>query len=123
MPRSNTNKIERRAKKRSRKNIRITLNHESEIKTASTHDISGSGLSCYLPTPLTLFTKYKFRLFVPAGGGKDEEIDGEGIVVRVEEVEVGGENLFQTAFFFQHLDDGHRKVLEDFIHRGDGQPE
>ena len=123
MPRSNTNKIERRAKERSRKNIQLAIDHESEIKTVSTHDISGSGLCCFLPTPLTLFTKYKFRLFVPAGVGKDEEIHGEGIVVRVEEVEVGGENLFQTAFFFQHLDDGHRQILEDFVQRSDGNPE
>jgi PilZ domain-containing protein len=123
MPRSKNPKVERRAKKRSRKNIQLALDHESEIKTVSTHDISGSGLSCYLPTPLTLFTKYKFRLLVPMGEGGDEEIDGEGIVVRVEEVELAGENFFQTALFFQHLDDGHRRVLEDFILRGDGQYE
>jgi len=121
MPKSKQPNVERRASKRSRTQVQLNVVHESEIKTTSTHDISTGGFCCYLPMPLSLFTKYRFRLFVPVNEGEVREIDGEGVVVRVEEVEVAGENLFQTAFFFQQLDVGHEKVLEAYLHGKDGE--
>lgn len=115
MPTSKNPKVERRAKKRQRASLNIRVHVGTRATTVSTHDVCLNGLSCYLPEPLNLFTKYQFRLFVPLEDNQTEEIDGEGIVVRVEEVEVGEKNLFQTAFFFQHLDPGHMKVLEAFM--------
>jgi hypothetical protein len=58
---------------------------------------------------------------VPVGDEDKEEIDGEGIVVRVEEVEVDGEIRFETAFFFQHLEKGHYKILDSYLKRMDGK--
>jgi hypothetical protein len=115
MNRSQDPKVERRGHHRARTTLEISLHHEQEVRTVKTENISMSGLSCNLPAPLTLYTKYGFRLFVPDGETGVREIDGEGIVVRVEEVEVDGEILFQTAFFFQHLDEGHRQILESYL--------
>lgn len=106
--------LERRARTRHRTALDVSLQLGTQSTTVSTRDVCLSGLSCYLPEPLELFKKYRFRLFVPTREAK-EEIDGEGIVVRVEEVEVGDCNLFQTAFFFQHLDAGHVRILEQFM--------
>jgi hypothetical protein len=108
-------KIERRAKKRCRTALHVSLHLGTQATTVSTHDVCQNGLSCYLPEPLQLFTKYRFRLFVPHSDSKLTEIDGEGIVVRVEEVEREENNVFQTAFFFQHLDPGHTEILENFL--------
>ena len=113
-------KIERRSGKRFQTPIQLHLQDEGEATTVSTRDIGMNGLSCYLPRPLGLFTKYRFRLFVPDGEEGPREIDGEGIVVRVEEVEVRGEILFSTALFFQHLDDGHYQILDAYLKRIDG---
>jgi hypothetical protein len=115
MPNSKNPKVERRAKTRHRAEIQIQLQLGPQQAAVSTRDVCMNGLSCHLPEPLNLFTKYRFRLFVPIEDGRPEEIDGEGIVVRVEEVEEGGANLFQTAFFFQHLDEGHLRTLESFL--------
>lgn len=108
-------KIERRSKARHPAQIQLQVQFDAKSASVSTRDVCMSGLSCFLPEPLNLFTKYRFRLFIPCLDGTAEEIDGEGIVVRVEEVEIDGQNLFQTAFFFQHLDEGHLRVLEGFL--------
>lgn len=108
-------KMERRAKTRHPASIELHVQFDARSASVSTRDVCMNGLSCYLPEPLNLFTKYRFRLFIPNADGTSEEIDGEGIVVRVEEVEIDGQNVFQTAFFFQHLDEGHLKVLEGFL--------
>ena len=112
--------VERRAHRRARQNIQVSVQHEDQSISVATRDVCANGLSCHLPKPLSLFTKYRFALSVPTPDGKVKEIDGEGIVVRVEEVEVDGEMLFETAFYFQHLDDGHFQILDDFVQDSDG---
>lgn len=111
---SQKSKIERRSKERHRAALDVHFQLGTQSTTVSTRDVCLNGLSCFLAQPLELFTKYRFRLSVPTHERK-EEVDGEGIVVRVEEVEIGDQNLFQTAFFFQHLDAGHVRVLEQFM--------
>jgi hypothetical protein len=122
MPNSRKPPIERRAGKRHRTQIQLHVQLDAHSTTVSTRDVCLNGLSCFLSEPLNLFTKYGFRLFVPLDEEGMEEIDGEGIVVRVEEVEVEGENLFQTAFFFQHIDDKHLKTLGDFLEGAEAEP-
>ncbi|MCG3197335.1 MAG: PilZ domain-containing protein [Candidatus Omnitrophica bacterium] len=117
MPHSKEPKVERRAKQRHRAEIEISVHLDARQTTVSTRDLCLNGLSCVLPEPLSLFTKYRFRLGIPQDNGEVQQLEGEGIVVRVEEVEVGEENLFQTAFFFQHLDPGHLRILEEFLDR------
>ena len=121
MPNTKAPKIERRAEKRFRTGIQLQVHHENESFSVSTRDVGMNGLSCHLRTPLSLFTKYRFRLYVPVGDEDRQEIDGEGIVVRVEEVELDGEILFETAFFFQHLEKGHYKILDSYLKRVDGK--
>lgn len=121
MPKTKPPKVERRAEKRFQTGIQLQLQHTDEMNSVATRDIGMNGLSCYLGVPLSLFTKYRFRLFVPDGDGENQEIDGEGIVVRVEEVEVEGEIRFETAFFFQHLEKGHYKILDSYLKRMDGK--
>ncbi|MCA9411146.1 MAG: PilZ domain-containing protein [Candidatus Omnitrophica bacterium] len=111
--------VERRAHRRARENILVSVQDEDQSISVATRDVCPNGLSCVLPKPLSLFTKYRFALSVPASDGHLNEIDGEGIVVRVEEVEVDGEMQFETAFYFQHLDDGHQLVLEEFVQESD----
>jgi hypothetical protein len=120
MPKTKPPKVERRAGKRIRTGIQLQVEHANELVSVSTRDIGMNGLSCHLRAPLSLFTKYRFRIFVPDSSGENQEIDGEGIVVRVEEVELEGEIRFETAFFFQHLEKGHYKIL-DSTKRMDGK--
>jgi len=115
----NKPEIERRAKQRYRATIPLHLHHDETPTQVPTRDICLHGLSCRLPSPLNLFTKYRFRLMVPVEEGRVEEVDGEGIVVRVEEEEVDGRILFETALYFQQLDDGHRRILETFLENSD----
>jgi len=112
--------LERRAKKRLRADLKVAVLDLHVPSKVSTRDICAHGLSCFLPSPLSLFTKYRFQLFVPTEDDDSEEIDGEGIVVRVEEVEREGENVFQTAFFFQNFDTGHVATLENFLESVEG---
>lgn len=109
--------IERRSGRRHRAEVKVSVQHGPHVITVATHDICLNGLSCRLPYPLSLFTRYRFNLLVPVEEDEVREIDGEGIVVRVEEVEEGTETLFLTAFYFQHLDDGHVRLLENFLER------
>ncbi len=113
--------VERRAHPRARQTIQVSVQHDDQSISVATRDVCANGLSCHLPQPLSLFTKYRFALSVPTPNGEVKEIDGEGIVVRVEEVEVEGEMLFETAFYFQQLDDGHLQVLGDFVQDSDGR--
>lgn len=112
--------VERRAQRRVRGNILLSVLHDDESISVATRDVCANGLSCHLPKPLSLFTKYRFALSVPTANGDLREIDGEGIVVRVEEVEIDGEMRFETAFYFQHLDEGHLAILSDFVQDSDG---
>jgi hypothetical protein len=121
MPKTTPPKVERRAGKRVRTGIQLQVQNANEMASVATRDVGMNGLSCHLSAPLSLFTKYRFRLSVPVGDEDKEEIDGEGIVVRVEEVEVDGEIRFETAFFFQHLEKGHYKILDSYLKRMDGK--
>jgi len=103
-----TNVTERRSYPRVSVTLDFSIKSGEHLLTASTENLSAKGLSCILSHHIPLFTKLSICLMVPLPEDESrEEMDAvncDGVVVRVEKSLLEGEEVFNTAIFFTHID-------------------
>lgn len=75
-------------------------------------NISATGVLCHTVRPVPLMTKLSMALELPKPVGR--RVECEGVVVRCEPDEVGDDH-FQVAILFTHLDEEDATALEQFV--------
>lgn len=101
---------ERRRYPRSRRGIQALEEKGDQALLNRVDNISGSGVLCHTVKPIPLMTKLGMGLELPAP--VERRVDCEGVVVRCEADEDGGDS-FKVAILFTQISDDDR----DAIHR------
>jgi len=111
---------ERRRAKRVDANLAITITGGPEEAQGKTLNISTNGVLFQSPRFMDVLTKVQFELVIPppasAPGSKEERVEIDGVVVRVEpETEDSTVEFYSIAVFFTFVSKSSQDVLNRFI--------
>lgn len=111
---------ERRRAKRVDANLAITITGGPEEAQGRTLNISTNGVLFESPRFMDVLTKVQFELIIPppaaGAGGKEERVEIDGVVVRVEpETEDSTVEFYKIAVFFTFVSKSSQDVLTRFI--------
>ena len=109
---------ERRRAKRVDANLAITITGGPEEAQGKTLNISTNGVLFQSPRFMDVLTKVQFELIIPpaAPGAKEERVEIDGVVVRVDpEIEDSTVEFYNIAVFFTFVSKTSRNVLSRFI--------
>lgn len=113
---------ERRRHPRKRLVVASRIAAEDVSAECKTVDLSANGLSCWLDHPLSLFTKVRITLMLPAtqrsGDHRDSAhpVECAGVVVRSEqEASPQGCSQYHTAIFFNHIDENAMELIQCYV--------
>lgn len=111
---------ERRRAKRVDANLAITITGGPEEAQGKTLNISTNGVLFQSPRFMDVLTKVQFELIIPppatAPGAKEERVEVDGVVVRVEpESEDSTVDFYNIAVFFTFVPKSSQDVLNRFI--------
>ena len=113
---------ERRRHPRKRLVVASRIAGEDVSAECETVDLSANGLSCWLGHPLSLFTKVRITLMLPAPQrsgnhrGNALPVECAGVVVRSEqEACPQGSPQYHTAIFFNHIDEDAMEVIQRYV--------
>ncbi len=111
---------ERRRAKRVDANLAITITGGPEEAQGRTLNISTNGVLFESPRFMDVLTKVQFELVIPppaaAAGAKQERVEIDGVVVRVEpETQDSTVEFYKIAVFFTFVSKSSQDVLTRFI--------
>ena len=111
---------ERRRAKRVDANLAITITGGPEEAQGKTLNVSTNGVLFQSPRFIDVLTKVQFELVFPspsaADGAKEERVEIDGVVVRVEpETEDSTVEFYNIAVFFTFVSKSSQDILNRFI--------
>ena len=99
--------------------IDFNVKSGEHLLTATTQNISAKGLCCSLSHHIPMFTKLSICLMVPnpsdSSHEETDEVDCEGVVVRVEKEDDENGTIYRTAIFFTHIDEESIDKIENYV--------
>ena len=109
-------KFEKRRYPRVKRNIPLKLeNNDFDIVT-ETKNISCTGAYCLIDRYLPVLTKIKTRILLPSRiKNKDQHIDCNGVVVRIEKNNNNLENQYNIAIYFNEISKKNTLLINRFI--------
>jgi len=107
-----TDQEERRRFPRSRRGIQAFDEKGESGVLNNVDNISASGVLCHTVKPIPLMTKLGMGLELPAPA--DRRVDCEGVVVRCEADEEGGDS-FKVAILYTQISDEDRDAIQAFV--------
>jgi hypothetical protein len=107
-----SNQDERRKYPRSRRGIQAFDETGESSLLNHVDNISASGVLCHTIKPIALMTKLGMGLELPAP--IDRRVDCEGVVVRCEADEQGGDN-FKVAILYTQISDEDRDAIQTWV--------
>lgn len=111
-------KKERRKQPRAKGTAGLVVSMESGTPSADIKDISLSGISFTVDSPIEFMTQLMMTLIFPTEStpshGSDEGVRCEGAVVRCEPADADGDR-YEVAVFFRHLDETAKTAIENYV--------
>lgn len=103
---------ERRKFPRSRRGVQAYDEKGEAGLLNNVDNISASGVLCHTVKPIPLMTKMGMGLELPAP--LDRRVDCEGVVVRCEADEEGGDS-FKVAILYTRISDEDRDAIQEWV--------
>ena len=110
-------KEERRKQPRVKGAAGLVVGVEPQSSTIDIRDISISGVSFFVDTPIEFMTQLMMTLILPIAGASDNpdgRVQCEGAVVRCEPTSEDGDR-YEVAVFFMHLDETIKATIEKYV--------
>lgn len=107
--------VERRKHKRYSVNLPVVSRHDDDKIEMKTANVSLGGAYCHVDRYLPEMTRLALDIKVPGDGSdgeKDEWIEAEAVVVRVEPDRAGGEDYYIALFFTKMSEEDRKKLAE-----------
>ncbi len=99
------------------KKVRFNLRSDEFTVDAESINLSSNGVNCMVDKPIQLMTSLKIVMTLAYEGNLEDVVfvEGNGVVVRVEETEVSNE--FKIAIYFNEIEENEQRKLTDFINQ------
>ena len=106
---------ERRRETRHEKSLTFSVRDSADaVVRAETINISSRGLYCTTNHRVPLYSKLRVAMELPMDDGDSEQLDCEGVVVRLEE-DGASAGKFSLAIYFLNIDEASAKRLDGYL--------
>ncbi len=99
----------------------LTVGAEPQVPEVRVRDISLSGVSFEVNSPIEFMTRLVMTLVFPARAASvghtatPNSIQSEGVVVRCDPAQEDNGNQYEVAVFFTHLDNAAKEAIENYV--------
>jgi hypothetical protein len=108
---------EKRKTPRIEEKIPIKVREGDYCAVVETENISASGVYFTTDKPLPLMSKVMITLLLPTDRGKNTKIECKGTVVRTMPIAVQNKTIYETAIFFDEIDEKTKNIISHYVKR------